>query len=103
MTNRLSKVSSAATLSTPSEEILVPFVTLPEPSLVELTAQCIPMPPDALNRRVPPANTDVRPFSALIDNVENDLKNVTHPVETRDIITKRENNTEYFFIFFIFL
>jgi len=91
----------AATVRTPSGEILVPFVTDPEPSLVELTVQLIPRPPDALNRRDPPASTDVTLFSALMDNVENALKNERHPVETRDIITKRENNPEYFFIFFI--
>ena len=42
-------------------------MTDPEPSLVELTDQIIPpRPPDALNRRVPPANTDVRPFMDLM-------------------------------------
>jgi len=31
-----------------------------------------------------------------------DLINVWHPVVTRTNITKRKNNPEYFFIFFIF-
>jgi len=74
------------------------------PSLVELTVQIIPRPPpDTLNRRVPPANTDDKLFSDLMDKPKSDLNNVWHPVVTRTNITKRKNNPEYFFIFFIIL
>jgi hypothetical protein len=99
----LSNDSSAATVRTPSGEILVPFATDPVPSLVELTVHIIPRPPDALNRRLPPANTDDKLFSDLIDKPKSDPNNVRHPVATRTNITKRKNNPEYFFIFFIIL
>jgi hypothetical protein len=71
-------VSLSDTASDPLGDMSVPFATVPEPSLVELTVHCtfwlglfLPV-TTALNRRVSPAVIDVTPPAALTATASTD-------------------------------